>query len=620
MTTPLAYPTQLFQQPFAAGGGATNPIPIVANPTPGGISIPEGFPALTRTPIAAGGVPPSGLDMNGILQLLSLHTFWTNGGGKYRFNAALAAAIGGYPVGVVLQDDSGLIEYLNVTANNSTNFNSSPSSIGTNWIPWGGQNQLAAETGGSAANVYVATTLPAIDSYLKFRNFVFAFSTTHANTGACTINLGPSAIPLYNNASTALVAGDLPANTIMLARINGAGTAANIIGPVNSQSNSQWTQSGLTPTYIGATSFSLVGDQTANFQVGRRIKTTNTGGTIYSTISASVFSSVTTVTVVNDSGTLDSGLSAVSYSLLSVVNPAIPTATFNATRIGFADGSVGLPSVSFSSDLDCGMYRIGANNLGVAVNGAKVLDIGTAGLGVTGTFSATGVSTLAKTTASAGLYGGTTSPITNLGAGTNLQVLVATTGDFLGGFEHTHSTGPNGLYMIYTNSNPNDTTHPFLRCDSASSIVRFMVASNSGISNVQANNINLSDEKVKPKFEDYTDEMLDDLQEKFVSFRRGRFLMEGQTHSDWNFGLTAQSVEKVMPELTEVWNPTTRVKIGEDDEGAGIYEDQPTPADKQLKAVYSHDIEQIGQALLVRALKKIDSLEQRIAALEAKIK
>jgi hypothetical protein len=52
-------------------------------------------------------------------------------------------------------------------------------------------------------------------------------------------------------------------------------------------------------------------------------------------------------------------------------------------------GTVGAPGISFASDLDCGLYRIGANNIGVAVNGAKVLDVGTAGLGITGTLSAT---------------------------------------------------------------------------------------------------------------------------------------------------------------------------------------------------------------------------------------
>jgi len=54
------------------------------------------------------------------------------------------------------------------------------------------------------------------------------------------------------------------------------------------------------------------------------------------------------------------------------------------------DGAVGTPAYSFNADPDSGIYRIGANNIGVAVNGAKVLDVGTGGLGVTGVLSTTG--------------------------------------------------------------------------------------------------------------------------------------------------------------------------------------------------------------------------------------
>ncbi len=86
---------------------------------------------------------------------------------------------------------------------------------------------------------------------------------------------------------------------------------------------SEWVQ-GPTPTFLSATSFSLAGDQTLTFTAGRRVKTTNTGGTIYSTIVTSVFGSVTTVTVVNDTGVLDAGLSAVFYGLISAVNTSEP--------------------------------------------------------------------------------------------------------------------------------------------------------------------------------------------------------------------------------------------------------------------------------------------------------
>lgn len=65
------------------------------------------------------------------------------------------------------------------------------------------------------------------------------------------------------------------------------------------------------------------------------------------------------------------------------------TAWTTSKTIAATDGTVALPGLTFNTDSDSGVYRIAANNLGVAVNGAKVLDIGTTGLGVTGTLTAT---------------------------------------------------------------------------------------------------------------------------------------------------------------------------------------------------------------------------------------
>jgi len=42
------------------------------------------------------------------------------------------------------------------------------------------------------------------------------------------------------------------------------------------------------------------------------------------------------------------------------------------------NGTVALPSISFQSDTDTGLYRIGANNIGIATNGVKRFDINTA--------------------------------------------------------------------------------------------------------------------------------------------------------------------------------------------------------------------------------------------------
>jgi len=88
--------------------------------------------------------------------------------------------------------------------------------------------------------------------------------------------------------------------------------------------SAQWVD-GTAPTYVNATTFTVTGDQSSTYHVGRRVKTINSGGTIYSTITAVAYTTLTTVTIRNDSGLLDSGLSAVSYGMLSSVNNAIPS-------------------------------------------------------------------------------------------------------------------------------------------------------------------------------------------------------------------------------------------------------------------------------------------------------
>jgi hypothetical protein len=78
-------------------------------------------------------------------------------------------------------------------------------------------------------------------------------------------------------------------------------------------------------------------------------------------------------------------------------------------QLKIASGTVTAPGLVPGSDLDTGIYRIGGDNLGVACAGAKVLDIGTAGLDITG----------ALTVGSAAVYksGGTDVAIADGGTG-----------------------------------------------------------------------------------------------------------------------------------------------------------------------------------------------------------
>jgi hypothetical protein len=113
-------------------------------------------------------------------------------------------------------------------------------------------------------------------------------------------------------------------------------TEDNISG-VNDTSSAagQWASSGVTPTYVNSTSFTLSGDQTNEFHAGRREQFTVTSGTVYGTIASSAYTTLTTVTMTMDSGdALDSGLSAVNHSILRADKPALPNSGAARTALG----------------------------------------------------------------------------------------------------------------------------------------------------------------------------------------------------------------------------------------------------------------------------------------------
>lgn len=103
-------------------------------------------------------------------------------------------------------------------------------------------------------------------------------------------------------------------------------TVDNVVGLNDPQEAfTEWVASGLTPTYISATSFSVVGNQTAVLQANRRIEYVLNSGTYYGYIfSASFGSGITTVVIVPDATNLDATLSSFKYGFISASNTSIP--------------------------------------------------------------------------------------------------------------------------------------------------------------------------------------------------------------------------------------------------------------------------------------------------------
>lgn len=117
-------------QPFGAlaGSGFINTIPNAAA-SGGAASYEQGFPPETFQPVASGGTPPSGKDVNGVLFDATGNARWLAAGGPAMFDATFANAVGGYPMYAVLASTT-VGKFWQSTVDNNTG---DPDAGAANW-------------------------------------------------------------------------------------------------------------------------------------------------------------------------------------------------------------------------------------------------------------------------------------------------------------------------------------------------------------------------------------------------------------------------------------------------------------------------------------------------------
>ncbi len=122
--------TLAFASSAPAGNRTAIPQASQAGVNPGAASFTDGFPPVTLQPIAAGGIPPRGQDFNGLLYEMTAWERWTCASGPLRYDAAFSAAVGGYPLGAVLQATSNpQVSFTSLVEDNTSN----PDAGGAGW-------------------------------------------------------------------------------------------------------------------------------------------------------------------------------------------------------------------------------------------------------------------------------------------------------------------------------------------------------------------------------------------------------------------------------------------------------------------------------------------------------
>lgn len=159
--------------------------------------------------------------------------------------------------------------------------------------------------------------------------------------------------------------------------------------------SSEWISFSTVPVFSNASTFILSGDQTQTFTVGRRVKTINTGGTVYGTITSSVFGTSTTIFQVADSGNLDSGLNAVSFGMIGTTDGSIPWTQVTSTGLNESLASVTTASLTSVGSVYSGANMTTVGNLTVSTGSLFISSTNSASFYVTS--SAFNISTSANT-------------------------------------------------------------------------------------------------------------------------------------------------------------------------------------------------------------------------------
>ena len=137
-------------------GGRTNPFPEASQVgiTNGAASLNDGFTAANMTDPAAGGIPPFGVDMNGILYLLSSWIAYLAAGQLPEYDATLQTAITGYAAGAVLSKAASPWQtWTSIVAGNVTD----PDTSGAGWVSSTPLNTTEAPTAGTHNDVALST-------------------------------------------------------------------------------------------------------------------------------------------------------------------------------------------------------------------------------------------------------------------------------------------------------------------------------------------------------------------------------------------------------------------------------------------------------------------------------
>jgi hypothetical protein len=294
-----------------------------------------------------------------------------------------------------------------------------------------------------------------------------------------------------------------------------------------------------TPSTVAATTLTTSSTATfsGNVAVGSNAVTMSTGGNVTAIDTVQVNSGTIRTTLTYDTGVAVIG-SYTNHPVSLRVNQTqvgqLTTTGLNSTAIGATTPSTGAFTTLSASTSVTTPSVTNAGTLALSATGANVITASTNG------------SERARILSDGKVLIGTTTAPTIAGVPSGSSVVRDGGGNWTWSAQSTNASSNRGMVVHYSAAAPNDTTNEMIFCYDSVGAQRFGVRSNGGIANYQANDVNLSDERVKKDITpagSYLD--------KICGLEVVKYKYKDQTHDDYNLGVIAQQVESVAPEFVD---------------------------------------------------------------------
>jgi len=190
-------------------------------------------------------------------------------------------------------------------------------------------------------------------------------------------------------------------------------------------------------------------------------------------------------------------------------------------------------------------------------------------------------------------------------------------------FIENSSGSPYGTFIDFSDSDPDNNTNYFIKCEGSNDTSRFFVYSDGDAYHHDGTFAQISDRRIKDNITDANSQWEDIKAMRFVNYQRKDDIRQyGESEAKVQLGLIGQELEAISPNLVRSVEPNASDIISSSEFGSLYVDGDDIPEGKQVGDVKEVTDKVKGVAYSILYMKAVKALQEamtRIETLEAKV-